>query len=112
MNKMLLNSKVLAEPVNYAMCKVMHKYLCLPGEDKTHSFIFINHCILIRVTVGPESIPGSLDTRQEFTLFRIVVHCMVLISHVHSHTQSEIDIAMILKSGRKPENPTHEEHRH
>lgn len=29
-NKILLNYKVLAEPVNSAMCKVMHKYLCLP----------------------------------------------------------------------------------
>lgn len=49
------------------------------------SFIFSNGCILVRITVNPEPIPGTLGTRWEYTRGTMDTHIL----HTYSHLQGQ-----------------------
>lgn len=71
------------------------------------TFIFTNHFILVRIVVDLESIPGTLDTKQEYILDGKSFHQKAPLKHTFTHTDkniTNIPTSLFLGGGKKQEN--------
>lgn len=80
------------------MCSTKNKIISI-----TLSFIHLQYAlILVRVAVDPDTSPETLDVIWAYTLYGMAVHRMV---HLGEFSIANPPASMILRCGKKPENP-------